>query len=142
MSFQPDLFERLTKHLDDGLGMVSGLYFSRKTPVKPVIYRQIKTELQNGASVASADSYEDYPDDSVIQIDGCGFGAVYMETEYLRKVRDRYGLPFYPALGFGEDLAFCWRCRELGLPIYADTSLKLGHIGQCEFTADVYERTR
>ena len=32
-------------------------------------------------------------------------------------------------LGFGEDMAFCIRAKELGYPLWCDSSIQAGHIG-------------
>lgn len=138
MEFDEHLFRRLSEHLDLGKDMITGVYFSRKPPLRPVVYKAIYLRRQNELPEPVAESFEDYPKDSVFQVAGCGFGAVMMTTELLRKVRDAYGLPFFPVSGFGEDLAFCLRAAELGATIWCDSSIKLGHVGLAVYDEELY----
>ena len=142
MVFDEHLFRRLSEHLDLGKEMVSGLYFSRKPPLRPVVYKAIYLRQGESAPVPVADSFEDYPADYVFPVAGCGFGAVMMTTDLLRRVRDAYGLPFFPVSGFGEDLAFCLRVSELGATIWCDASIKLGHVGLAVYDEKMYRTIR
>lgn len=137
MKFQPDILNRLNRDLDSGLGFVCGIYTTRKSPIKPAIFRQIGYELEDGKAKPIAETYYDYPDE-IFEVAGCGFAGVMMEVALLKEVRDKYGLPFSPVLGFGEDISFCLRLKELGHEMYCDPSVKLGHIGYHIFTeADI-----
>lgn len=130
MVFGSDLFERLTARLDAGLDFVSGLYFRRKVPIEPTIY---KTLYMKNDKIPVADPYLDYPE-GVFEIAACGFGAVMVNTAVIQRVGEEYGLPFSPILGFSEDFSFCMRARELGFKLYCDSTIKLGHVGYKEFT--------
>lgn len=142
MVFDPFLFRRLSEHLDQGREMITGLYFGRKAPVHPVIYKALRLEInEDGHPEAKADPFDDYERDSLFEVAGCGFGAVMMTTELLREVRDRYRLPFFPVNGFGEDYAFCLRARELGHRIWCDSSIKLGHAGSTIIDEELYIKT-
>ena len=137
MIFDRYLFRRLSEHLDQGREMISGLYFSRKPPIHPVIYSRLRRDpMPTGGYAAAADSFDDYEQDSLFEIAGCGFGAVMMTVDLIRQIRDRYGPPFSPTLGFGEDLAFCLRAAWLEKTIWCDSSIKLGHVGTA-----VYDET-
>ena len=137
MIFDRYLFRRLSEHLDLGREMIAALYFGRKEPIRPMIYSALRREqLPTGAMAARADNFDDYQRDSLFPIAGCGFGAVMMTTDLIRRVRDAYGLPFFPSLGFGEDLAFCMRVGWLGREIWCDSSIKCGHAGTA-----VYDET-
>ena len=142
MTFEPDLMERLNARLDEGLDIVSGIYFTRRAPVKPVIYSEVGAKpLGNGQILPFANAYMNYPRDTLVECQGVGFGGVMMNVELLRKIQEKYGLPFSPILGFGEDLSFCLRCTEMGVKMYADTSVKLGHIGLITFNESLYDET-
>lgn len=136
MQFEPDLFRRLSADLDEGRACVSALYFSRKPPrIKPVIYSGCQVDAQG---VPFATSITEWPEAEVFPVAACGFGAVMTTTELLRKVRDKYGLPFSPVLGFGEDLSFCLRVTELGEQIFCDSRVRPGHVGLCVFDETIY----
>lgn len=140
MVFQSDLFERLSARIDEGRDFVSGLYFTRKGEVTPVIYKSMAIEkLPDGKLKPVAGKYLDYPKDSIFPITACGFGAVMMKTSAIETVRDKFGLPFAPAAGFGEDLSFCLRMTECGMQMYCDSSIKCGHVAYREITEELWE---
>jgi Predicted glycosyltransferases len=143
MEFQPDMMEKLSAHIDDGAEIVSGLYFTRRAPVKPVVYQEVGAKpMGSGTMLPFADSYMDYPENSYFEVAGVGFGCCMTTVELLKKVQERYGLPFSPILGFGEDLSFCIRVKELGVPMYCDSSVKCGHVGLITFAEELYKETR
>ena len=137
MVFDPFLFRRLSEHLDLGREMITGIYVSRKAPIRPVLYKSIRRDPAENGFTPVAETWYDYPRDDLFRVAGCGFGAVMMTTELLKAVRDRYGLPFSPMPGFGEDLSFCLRVEELGREIWCDSSIKLGHAGSAVFTEEM-----
>ncbi len=138
MIFDPSLFRRLSEHLDQGKEMVSGLYFGRKAPVHPVIYRRCEPEIRHDGLFPLAEFFDEYPDDSIFPVAACGFGAVMMSVPMLRRVKESYPIPFFPVDGFGEDLAFCLRARELGVTIWCDSSIKLGHTGLAVYNEQLF----
>lgn len=142
MSFDADLLHRLGEHLDLGKDCVCGLYFSRKSPIRPVIYKALYLSQEGGKPKANADSFDEYPRDDIFPVAGCGFGAVLMTTAMLRRVQTASGLPFFPASGFGEDLSFCLRATQLGFKIWCDSSIKLGHVGASVFDEALYRQSK
>ena len=130
MVFQDDLMIRLGEDLDAGWDMVCGLYFKRELPVTPVIYKRV--EMANGV-----EPYKDYPKDEIFPIAGCGFGAVMMTTELLKRVGER---PFTPVNRLSEDLSFCWLAKNIGARIACDSRVKVGHVGQMVFGEQMYRR--
>ena len=140
MVFNPDLFERLSKRLDAGYEMVSGLYFKRKQPICPVLYKECGAYEKDGKHTVYATTYDDYPKDSLFEIAACGFGGVMMTTDLLNRVAMQFGLPFSPILGFGEDLSFCCKVARLGVKMFCDSSVKMGHVGYKTFDESDYLR--
>lgn len=128
MMFEPDLMERLSARIDEGCEYVSALYFKRKAPIEPVIYKACGSREENGQTIPFADSYTDYPD-SLFEIAASGFGGVMVTTALVKRVAETYGLPFSPILGFGEDLSFCCKVARLGVKMYCDPTIKMGHVG-------------
>lgn len=140
VDFAPDLLKRLSADMDEGRELVSGLYFKRKTPVKPVIYKELgyfHSDLDDSVT-PTAVCYEDYPRDEIFPIAGCGFGAVLVSVDLIKRVTEKFGLPFSPMMGFGEDLSFCARVSQLGGQMYCDSRVKLGHVGLFSITEDFY----
>lgn len=136
--FDPDLMVRLARHLDDGYEYMSGLYFKRQYPTEPVCFKTI-TQVQEGKElVTKALVYKDYPRDQLFEVDATGFGAVMMTVDLIKRVQDKYGLPFSPQLGLGEDMSFCWRAKQVGVKLYCDSSIRLKHIGSIAYTEQTY----
>lgn len=138
MVFERDLMERLSKLLDDGADLASGIYFSRGVKTRPVLYDgcgifEVEGKKQNIASI-----YYDYPENSVFDIEACGFGGVMVKTKLLNDVRERFGLMFSPIGGFGEDLSFCMRAKVVGAKMVCDSSIKMGHMASHVVTEETY----
>lgn len=144
MEFAPDLMKRLSADLDEGREMVSALYFTRKAPVKPNIFNSCgyyHDEEKNEVTPAAI-NYWEYPKDTIFPIAACGFGGVMMTTDLIRKVGEKFGLPFSPILGFGEDLSFCSRVADLGIEMFCDSRIKMGHVGLGTITEEIYLKNR
>lgn len=139
MVFPADTMERLSVHLDSGIEMVSGIYFTRKAPVTPVIYDNCGYYESKGLTVPTAHAFYDYPKDQLVEVEGLGFGCVMLSVPMLADIKKRYGMPFTPVMGFGEDLSFCGRVIDSGRKIYCDTSVKCGHIAQSLINEETYE---
>lgn len=144
MDFSPDILRLLSKDMDEGRELVSGLYFKRKAPVKPVIYKEVGYyhNKADDSVTPIAVSYEDYPKDTIFPIAGCGFGGVLVSVDLIKRVGEKFGLPFSPILGFGEDLSFCKRVSELGVEMFCDSRVKMGHVGLGTITEETYFSTR
>ena len=122
------------------IDFVSGLYFTRAKPIRPVAYKYLSWKFENGKVDAVAENIDiDKNRNTQIPVEAVGFGCCMTSTRLLKRVDDEVGLPFAPMPGFGEDLSFCWRVKQLGLPILLDTGIKCGHIGQKEYNESDYE---
>ena len=127
MTFDPDIMERLSADLDAGYDVVCGIFFKRKFPVEPAIYKRMSPE--------KIETYADYPKDALFPVEGCGFGGVMMKTEVLLDLEDA---PFTPRNGLGEDFSFCVRMAEHGRRIGCDSRVKMGHIGISVYSEELY----
>ena len=143
MTFKPDALMKLAGDMEQGLDMVCGIYFTRKFPMFPGIQSELHWRIKEDGWVdTGAKCYMDYPKDSLFEVQGCGFGFVMTSVDLLKRMKEKYGSPFYPLMGMGEDTAFCWRVREAGGKIWCDSRVKCGHIGQMEFDEDLYLKAR
>lgn len=141
MTFEPDLMERLTADLDEGCRMVTSICFSRKNPIKPIIYSETgykECEDGSGRYTTYSVCMDDYPRDELFTVKGLGLAATMMDVSVVRQVYERFGSPFSPINGFGEDLSFCRKCDELGIPMHCDSRIKVGHIAQTIVTEETY----
>lgn len=136
--FESDLMIKLAEHLDNGLEYASGLYFKRQYPTEPVCFQNIVQNYEGEELVTKANIYRNYPKDQLFEVDATGFGAVMMTVDLIKKVSGKYGLPFSPQLGLGEDMSFCWRAKQIGSKLYCDSNIKLKHIGSIAYSEDTY----
>lgn len=123
MTFEPDTMERLMKHMET-YDIVTGLYFRRRPPFSPVIFKKLHLE----GDVCVFEDYTEYPEDRVFEVEGIGFGCVMMKTEVLLSVFARYKNCFTMMGRNGEDVSFSMRARNCGYKIWCDPSIKCGHI--------------
>lgn len=133
MTFQPDLMVRLSEDLDRDLDYVAGVCVKRRPPITPVIYGDLQYE-RTDSGIHSRAVPVTRIEPGLFPVAATGFGAVMMSCTLLKRVFDRFGPPFTPMMGLGEDLSFCWRVRELGEKMWCDGSVRLGHVGPREFT--------
>ena len=136
MIFAPDTLLKLAEDME-GRDYVSALYFQRKYPTNPVVYSKIYYKVKQNEAFAGAENITEYPED-IFEIAGSGFGCVMTSTLLLKRLVDRYGSPFTPMMGLGEDLAFCWRAAQNGFKMYCDGRIKCGHIGTMMYDERVW----
>ena len=130
MVFGADMLNRLNADMDEnGLDYVCGYYTGRKPGAMPCIYRSLEWSNESGAK---ATPIGECPE-GLFEVAGSGFGAVLIKTELLKAVADIYGPPFLPMPYMGEDLAFCWRVKQIGRKMWCDGRVKIGHIGTSIF---------
>ena len=143
MTFPSWTFKRLSELMDTGKSLVSGLYFGRRPPFGPIVYKDLQLVADGGAFPKPvAEVYEDFPEDTVFPAKAVGFGCVMLSVDLLKKVGAAYGTGFCPISGFGEDLSFCLRAGELGETVWVDSALKCGHVGLATYTEDTWRAYR
>lgn len=137
MIVPPDILTTLSRDMDElNAEMVTGLYVTRHAPVKPVIYDHLEEpgRDETGNLTSRLSTMHDYPANDVFRIAACGFGCVMTSTKLLRQVWNKFGPAFAPFPWCGEDIAFCYRVQQLGIPIYCDSRVSCGHIGTAVYT--------
>lgn len=144
MRIPKDALARMAWIMEEyGIDFVSGLYFTRAGKIKPVAYKYLSWKYEDGKVNAVAQNITGgFWGSKIISVEAVGFGCCMTSTRLLKRVRDEVGLPFAPMPGFGEDLSFCWRVKQLEgeKPICIDTGIKCGHLGQKEYNESDYER--
>lgn len=129
----PDALVRLCADMDTGLDFVSGVYYMRKTPTKPVVYSDIWWRVNNNEAEAGSVNFDRIPEE-LFEVAGTGFGCVMTSAKLLKDLVDMVGAPFTPLIGVSEDLSFCLRAKQAGYQLWCDGRIKCGHIGSHEFT--------
>ena len=138
MKFPPDTLIRMMKHFEDGKDYVSALAFTRKQPIRTVAYKELDVIKDEGTPQTYAKEVKEYGDE-MMEIAGSGFGCVMTSVKMLKDVAEKFGPPFYPRMGFGEDLTFCWLAKNAGYKMWLDPTIKVGHMGFYEFNEETYE---
>lgn len=128
MVFRPDLLEDLMMCRKP---FVSCVYHGRRPGFHSCIFKSI--------DLKHVERFEEYPREP-FEIEGCGFGAVFMETDILKAVMLNFKTCFTPLPSLGEDIAFCFRARDLGYKLYAEPNVQLGHVGHIVIYPEDHER--
>lgn len=124
--FPKDTLKRLLSH---NVAMVSGLYIQRKPGL------HILELYRNGRNIP----YETIRGQGLIEVDGCGFGCVLVNSNVIRGIgypQFVYKSALDHANTLSEDNYFCMKAKERGFKIYADTSILCEHIGNTKFIVD------
>ena len=125
-----------TESQELGVSFVTGLYFTKKEPIQPVLAKKLewKQDQVTFQCTHNIEIYNDYPRDSVFPVEGAGFGCVYTKVDMLKRITKTYGSsPFEPIPGLGEDYSMCWKAKDLGYEMLCDSSVRCGHIGEYVF---------
>jgi len=116
-----------------GKGFVSGIAHGRRSPFISCLFKSLDL------SALERWKYEDYPSDT-FKVAGCGMACVLMETKILNDVFLKFNTCFMPLLSYGEDLSFCKRAASLGYEIWAEPTVRLGHVGHLTIWPEDAER--
>ena len=130
---EPDTVIRLVEDIEQsGADLVTGIYFKRRLPTAPVIYRHIDWyEDEVLGAQESAEVYEDWPENGgLFEIEGCGMGCCVIRVSMLPEVVAAFRIsPFTPQPRLSEDLSFCWRLKVIKKQMLADPTILPGHAG-------------
>lgn len=128
MVFTDDLLDTL---MFCGKPFVCGIFHSRRKGYHSALFKNI--------NLNDLERFEDYPSEP-FRVAGCGFAGVLIETHILRDVMYRDGTCFLPLMQYGEDLAFCKRCVEMGFEIWAEPTAVMGHVGHITIYPEDHEK--
>lgn len=129
-TFPNDLIRRLLAHDKE---IVTALAYQRKPPHLPCIF-DLGEDGMMGRPIEGAEGT------GLRRVDVSGFHCSIMSTKVIKKMREA-GIRQYFG-GFdnkvGEDFAFCINAKKIGQPIYCDTNLVSGHIGEAIVVDEAY----
>lgn len=157
MTFQPDIVEALLEFADeDKAPIVGGLCFSMDNDGKlfPTLYDVIGTE-----DSPEFVRYHEWQPESMMQVFATGAACLLIHRSALKAIRDyrdpakpdRFGFsqafPWFQETDFygrvmGEDITFCLRAGQVGLPVHVNTRVSLGHIKEFELNLQLYAGQR
>lgn len=132
------VFETMVREQAD---IAAPICTQRVHPFKPVMYKHdwlpVK-DSKDGAKTLQNSHIEDYSPDSVLTVDGIGFGVALISVPFLAKMKEVMprGM-FFSNCDVGEDIWFCINARRiLDAKIVVDTSVKVGHIRHPEIASE------
>lgn len=138
MVFQQDVLQRMMQVAEEhDLDFLSGLYFRRVPPFTPVMFKTLE-KAEHGATWTE---FEELPKE-LFEVAGCGFGLCLTKVDMIFDIQAKHETLFTPFFGLGEDLAFCWRARQMGYKIYCDPTIEAGHVGYSVIGRSFYESYR
>ena len=146
MTFQKETLMRMLECVEkNNIDYLSALMFTRSMPCEPIFYKRVVWKQDPETGVVTdhgAEKYFDYPKDRVFPIGGSSMGCVLMKTDIVKKCAESFCMsPFEPMPFIGEDLSFCWRLNRLGIKMYCDSRIKVGHIGSWVFDENTFKES-
>lgn len=137
-----DIMEHLIADIEEHpeIDVLAPLAFMRNAPHYAVIYTTIEGYDQESHKPYFINNFvKNYPKNTLTECDAVGFGAVLINLEMVKKMKDPY---FFSTTGSGEDIYFCMKARqEADARIFMDTRIKLGHLGkQIVIDEDYFEK--
>lgn len=151
MTFEPTLVEQLLAHADpERVPILGGLCFAggRDHDPYPTIYEEVEATTPDGKPFVGIRPIHDYPEDALVKVGGTGAACLLVHRQVFVAMSHPWPKGFgtttdgsknpYPWFAeglvtpdgepIGEDIAFCRRASQLGIPIHVHTGIKLGHI--------------
>jgi len=128
MVFPPDAIARLLAH---DLPIVGGVCHNRRHPFMPILMMKVPSGIGYGFMY----DYEERADArGLVPVDATGAAFILVKREVYEKIaeklnKEKHEGP-YTQLGAGEDISFCSRAQQVGYPIWIDTTLQIGHVGE------------
>jgi GT2 family glycosyltransferase len=124
--------QTITKLLAHNLPIVSCVVHRRYPPFDPLLFRS-----KDGDKHALEPILE-FKQGDLLEIGGTGTGCMLVSMEVFYGIKE----PWFSFNGIeddelgtvmmGEDFHFCWKARDAGFKLYADTSLTAGHLSTFE----------
>jgi hypothetical protein len=144
MQWTPDAIDLILASADPTeRPIVGGLCFGMaEGGLVPTIYQW--AQLEEGITTVRLPTYER---DAVIQVAATGAAFLLVHRSALETIAARQfsrAFPFFQEtehLGkpVGEDLTFCIRAGQCGIPVYVNTAVKIGHHKSQLLTEDVFD---
>lgn len=121
--FDADVLGRLLYSFNEyNLDVISGVYYQKSSPYCPVVYRY-NNEL-GGFQIISG-----FEVDNITKVDAVGGGCLLVRKSVFDNIeRELKEKPFDIKPPLGEDLSFFARCRELGIEVWCDPRVEIGHL--------------
>lgn len=119
--------------------IVCGIYPIRDNTLRPACRTKDMQALIEAKKYNGQKSI--IPKNKVFEIEFANGGFLLIKRKCLEEIYKFSPFPFTCNVDkngeyLSEDYAFCYRAKRIGYKIWADSTIKLGHIGQSIFTLD------
>jgi hypothetical protein len=147
MTFGPDLLDCLLANADPiEAPIVGGLCFAggKRNAPYPTVYRQVLKNEGTPKQYVTIERVYDYPRNVMLRVGATGGACLLMHRKALAAMEGHFGkrpdgkpnpYPWFAegVVGpdgepWGEDILFCLRANQLGIPVWVHTGVKLGHV--------------
>lgn len=133
--YQPDIIIKMAAWAARGKDIVIGPVHRRYDPFELILMR------------GQPDAYEYIPDKEkysgkLIEVDAAGTGCIMFSMLTVLDLKDPwFSLDDKTPSGkeIGEDIGFCWKLRQKGYRIWADTSIEIGHMAEIVINREFHE---
>lgn len=140
MIYPTDLLIKYYEHNKDVMGC---LYFKRRSPFEPILYRIINDS--NHRPFEAIDP-RTLPQTGLVEVDAVGTGGFWTKKKAVKKLGDdpwfyygkNFHLPHDGTYKQGHDIWYCKRLRDVGVEIYVDMSIRPDHIGKQEINEQTW----
>lgn len=156
MSFDSEIAEKFLNVAHEKLRpVVGGLCFGggRVGTPFPTLYR-MTDPVKVGDEVTSV--IKNYPKDALCKVDATGAACLFMHRDLLMQMHDQFGTmsdghenphpwfaeTIYKGHPMGEDWTFCMRLKQMKVPLYVHTGIKLGHVKSQLYDEEFYNLWR
>jgi hypothetical protein len=160
MTFPDHLLEALLQHAHpEKAPIVGGLCFAggKMNNPYPTVYKAVQRG-EGDQQYASIERVYNYPRDAMVRVAATGGACLLMHRGALGAVGNAYGknpdgsqhaYPWFTegvtgpqGEPWGEDIIFCLRAYRLGIPIWVNTAVKLGHVKHQIIDEEYYDNRR
>lgn len=138
MTFPPDALCRL---IERDVDVITGVYVGKCESHKPVLFTELHKDDENCGPYGLKTGLNELMQQDLFTVAGCGAGFLLVKEHIIRIMYIHMHEWFRPYAGLGEDVSFCQRCTELGIKIWADKSISMGHTKYTEYILDDWDGT-
>lgn len=143
MVYPADIVCKYMEHKFDVIGCI---YFKRKHPYDPVLYVDGTNPIKPYKMIDPTS----LPKDTVVEVDGLGFGGVMVNCDVYKKMGDdkwmkygdNYHLPYETENQLTHDLVWCKKAKQHGHKIYVHTGVLAGHVKDQEIGIEDFIEAR
>ena len=136
MTFPPDALCQL---IDRNVDVITGVYVGKEEHHKPVLFTELHKDDANCGPYGLKSGLAELMREDLFTVAGCGAGFLLVREHIIRLMRIHKHEWFRPYDGLGEDVSFCQRCTEMGIKVYADKTIPMGHTKFTEYTLDDWD---